>query len=445
MLEKIVKKRALNLIFTLILSMSVTLSTVTTVEAKSKTDKTEKVTKEQKKRLQEETKKSLKKYSVKDDTSKKLKKWQFENKKTWKVTTKSKKHKEIISEFKWNGKEKETPELIGLTVNKTDVLKKEAKKSKEAKKKQDDISATIEKNYTDLANLEYDGEQTIDVNGGVPYFTDKDLSLKKKAWETYGDLDSLNRATVANAMLNKSLMPTEKRGDISKVKPTGWKNKEIKGGYLFNRSHLIGFALSGENDNWKNLITGTRQLNSPEMLRHEMDVKEYLERSKDNYVRYRITPIFRGDELLARGVQMEAQSIKDKDIKFNVYIFNIQDGVTLNYADGSSTVSENFISDAEKEEIAKQKQIEAEKQAAELEAAKQQELEAQQAQEQQNQQNNTGEAQFVDENGNGLIKGSNNGIYHTPGSTYYSRTTNPAAWFSTISEAEAAGYRAPKR
>lgn len=98
-----------------------------------------------------------------------------------------------------------------------------------------------------------------------------------------------------------------------------------------------------------------------------------------------------------------------------------------------------------KEEIAKQKQIEAEKQAAELEAAKQQELEAQQAQEQQNQQNNTGEAQFVDENGNGLIKGSNNGIYHTPGSTYYSRTTNPAAWFSTISEAEAAGYRAPKR
>lgn len=134
MLEKIVKKRALNLIFTLILSMSVTLSTVTTVEAKSKTDKTEKVTKEQKKRLQEETKKSLKKYSVKDDTSKKLKKWQFENKKTWKVTTKSKKHKEIISEFKWNGKEKETPELIGLTVNKTDMLKKEAKKKQRDQK-----------------------------------------------------------------------------------------------------------------------------------------------------------------------------------------------------------------------------------------------------------------------------------------------------------------------
>ena len=269
----------------------------------------------------------------------------FQKKKNWKVTVKSKKNKKILSEFKWSGKKTEKPQLTKLTVNKKEVLDAEEQKVTEIKKQQKKIEKDLKKSYSYLAHLEYSGEQTIDVNKGKPYFTDKDLTLKQGAWETYGDLDSLNRATVANAMLNQSLMPTEKRGDISKVKPTGWKNKEIKGGYLFNRSHLIGFALSGENDNWKNLITGTRQLNSPEMLRHEMDVKEYLERSKDNYVRYRITPIFKDDELLARGVQMEAQSINSSDITFNVYIFNIQDGVTLDYTDGSNRISKSVIAD----------------------------------------------------------------------------------------------------
>ena len=191
---------------------------------------------------------------------------------------------------------------------------------------------------TDLANLTYEGTQTIDVNEGIPSFTQEELSLDKGAWENYGDLDKLNRATAANAMLNQSLMPTGERESTSSVTPTGWKNKKIEGGYLFNRSHLIGFALAGENANWKNLITGTRQLNSPEMLRHEMDVKYYLEQSPDNYVRYRVTPVFKDDDLLARGVQMEAQSINSDAIQFNVYIFNVQDGVTLNYADGSSQV-----------------------------------------------------------------------------------------------------------
>lgn len=207
----------------------------------------------------------------------------------------------------------------------------------------DTIKAKAEALNLNLATKDYSGgAQTIEVNANLPLFTTSDLDISQGAWEQYGDLDTLNRATEADALLNQSLMPTEKRGDISSVTPTGWHNKEIKGGYLYNRSHLIGFALSGENANWKNLITGTRQLNSPEMLLYEMDIKSYLEQSPEHYVRYRVTPIFRGEELLARGVHLEAQSIGDDQIKFNVYIFNIQDGVTLNYADGTSVVAPEY-------------------------------------------------------------------------------------------------------
>ncbi|MFC6316045.1 DNA/RNA non-specific endonuclease [Lapidilactobacillus achengensis] len=205
------------------------------------------------------------------------------------------------------------------------------KKAAETKRKQSN---------TNLASLTYQGTQTINVNQGQPTFSSADLSLAEGAWEKYGELDQLNRATSAEAMLNQSIMPTGKRGSISEVTPTGWKNKKINGGYLFNRSHLIGWALAGENANWKNLITGTRQLNSPEMLRYEMDVKAYLEQSSKNYVRYSVTPIFRGNELLARGVHMMAQAVNSQAISFNVYIFNVQSGVTLNYADGSSNVGQ---------------------------------------------------------------------------------------------------------
>lgn len=300
---------------------------------------------------------------------------------------------------------------------------KEAEEQRKIEEKNAQIVLNRQNNYTELANMEYAGIQTIDINGGVPYFTGEELSLQNGAWESYGDLDGLNRVTVANAMLNQSLMPTGERGDISRIQPTGWKNKKIKSGYLYNRSHLIGWALAGENANPKNLMTGTRQLNSPEMLRFEMDVKYYLEQSPDHYVRYRITPIFRGDELLARGVQMEAQSINSNAIQFNVYIFNVQDGVTLNYADGSSVISGEQRSEAE---------------------VAQEQLQNEQQNNQNNQTNPVATGQYVDANGNGLIKGSKNGIYHVPGSTYYDRTTNPAAWFKSVSEAEAAGYRAPK-
>ena len=210
-----------------------------------------------------------------------------------------------------------------------------------------------------LSDLKYEGTQTIELNDNEPIFGPLDLSLENGSWETYGELDKLNRATSAEAMLNQDLMPTEKRGDISNVEPTGWKNKKLGKGYLYNRSHLIGFALSGENDNWKNLITGTTQLNNPEMLRHEMDIKYYLEQDADNYVRYSVVPIFKDDELLARGVHLMAQSVNDDTIRFNVYIFNIQDDVELNYADGSSVTQEEIAAkeaeEAEKERIATEK------------------------------------------------------------------------------------------
>ena len=187
-----------------------------------------------------------------------------------------------------------------------------------------------------LANLDYTGQQEITVNNNDPAFSKNDLSTAKGAWATYSDLDSLNRVTDANALLNRSLMPSAKREPLT-WNPTGWHNKKTAHGWLYNRSHLIGYQLTGENNNPKNLMTGTQTLNSPLMLAHEMDIAYYLKQSSDHYVRYEVKPIFRGNELVARGVQMRAQSIGDNTIHFNVYIFNVEPGYTINYADGTST------------------------------------------------------------------------------------------------------------
>ncbi|MFC2823110.1 MAG: DNA/RNA non-specific endonuclease [Lacticaseibacillus rhamnosus] len=187
-----------------------------------------------------------------------------------------------------------------------------------------------------LANLDYTGQQEITVNNNDPAFSKNDLSTAKGAWAAYSDLDSLNRVTDANALLNRSLMPSAKREPLT-WNPTGWHNKKTAHGWLYNRSHLIGYQLTGENNNPKNLMTGTQTLNSPLMLAHEMDIAYYLKQSNDHYVRYEVKPIFRGNELVARGVQMRAQSIGDNTIHFNVYIFNVEPGYTINYADGTST------------------------------------------------------------------------------------------------------------
>ncbi len=186
-----------------------------------------------------------------------------------------------------------------------------------------------------LASLNYSGKDVITVNNNEPSFSKSDLSTNQGAWQRYGELDNKNRVTAANALLNQKLMPKAQREPLH-VNPTGWHNKRVAGRWLYNRCHLIGYQLTGQNNNLKNLMTGTRQLNDPDMLRYEDQVANYLKESPHNYVRYRVTPIFRGQELLARGVEMEGQSTNSNSVHFNVYIFNVADGVKLNYADGTS-------------------------------------------------------------------------------------------------------------
>lgn len=184
----------------------------------------------------------------------------------------------------------------------------------------------------------YSGQPYIAVNGNIPFFTSGDLT--SMSYEHYSELDGLGRCGVAIASIGQDLMPDEDRGNISSVKPSGWvmvKYDFVDGNYLYNRCHLIGYQLTGENANEKNLITGTRYLNIQGMLPFENMVADYVKET-GNHVLYRVTPIFKGDDLVASGVLMEARSVEDSGdgIQFNVYCYNVQPGVVISYADGSS-------------------------------------------------------------------------------------------------------------
>lgn len=181
----------------------------------------------------------------------------------------------------------------------------------------------------------YDGSPWVELNQNTPNFDPDDLT--QEASEEYGPLDSLGRCTTAGANVCQELMPTEDRESISSVTPTGWINREYDGEYLYNRCHLIGFQLTGENANEQNLITGTRYLNVEGMLPFENMVADYVKET-GNHVLYRVTPIFDGDNLVASGVEMEAQSVEDQGegICFHVYCYNVQPGVTIDYATGES-------------------------------------------------------------------------------------------------------------
>ena len=190
---------------------------------------------------------------------------------------------------------------------------------------------------------EYSSSPYTTINNNVPDFSASDMS-RTDAFEIYSDLDSLGRCGVAYANICKEIMPTEKRGDIGSVKPSGWHTAKysglVDGNYLYNRCHLIGYQLSGENANEKNLITGTRYLNVKGMLPFENMVDDYVDET-NNHVLYRVTPVFEGDNLVASGVQMEAYSVEDSGagISFNVYCYNVQPGITINYATGDSALS----------------------------------------------------------------------------------------------------------
>ena len=188
----------------------------------------------------------------------------------------------------------------------------------------------------------FSGDAYIAINGNVPFFVQEEITTE--SFEDYAELDSLGRCGVTMACIGIDIMPTEDRGDIGSVKPTGWHSVKydiVEGKYLYNRCHLIGFQLAGENANKRNLITGTRYLNIEGMLPFENLVADYVQET-ENHVMYRVTPIFEGDDLVAQGVVMEGWSVEDEGegVCFCVFAYNAQPGITIDYATGESRLTE---------------------------------------------------------------------------------------------------------
>ena len=232
--------------------------------------------------------------------------------------------------------------------NATEVNTEKETTGKKEETETKDIESHIDDGSKPLDNISldsipaYDSAPYVVINNNNPFFTDEELTTT--AFEEYSELDSLGRCGVAYANVCKEIMPTEKRGEIGSVKPSGWHTVKydcVDGKYLYNRCHLIGYQLSGENANAKNLITGTRYLNVDGMLPFENMVADYVKET-NNHVLYRVTPIFSGDNLVASGVLMEAKSVEDDGagILFNVYCYNMQPGVDINYSTGDSSLSQ---------------------------------------------------------------------------------------------------------
>lgn len=249
---------------------------------------------------------------------------------------------------------------------------------------------------------EYGGEPYAVINGNQPDFQEEDLT--EESFETYSELDDLGRCGPAYANIGTDLMPTEERGRIGQIKPSGWQTVKydiVDGKYLYNRCHLIGYQLTAENANEKNLITGTRYMNVEGMLPFEDMTADYVKET-GNHVLYRVTPVFEGDDLLAKGVQMEAYSVEDEGagVCFNVFVYNVQPGIGIDYADG-----ENWLEGMETEtEKTKDAQIE--------------------------------------------IRGNKKSkIYHCPGQAAYDemKDSKNLVIFHSEQEAEDAGYRKAKR
>ena len=204
-------------------------------------------------------------------------------------------------------------------------------------------SETYRRNESGLTIPQFSGKAYAVINNNIPFFAEEDYTTE--SFETYSELDSLGRCGVAYANVGRDLMPTEKRGDIGSIKPTGWQQAKYEGivesnpPYLYNRCHLIAYCLTAENANEKNLITGTRYMNVEGMLPFEEQVAKYLDRN-DNHVLYRTTPIFDGNNLLADGVLMEAYSVEDHGagIQFCVYVYNVQPGINIDYKTGKNSI-----------------------------------------------------------------------------------------------------------
>ena len=191
----------------------------------------------------------------------------------------------------------------------------------------------------ELSNIpEYSGNNFVYINNNEPSFTEEEI--RNYSYETYSGLDYLGRCGVAIANIGTDIMPTSERGNIGSIKPSGWQTVKydiVEGKYLYNRCHLIGYQLTGENANKNNLITCTRQMNTIGMLDFENKVANYVKKT-NNHVLYRVTPIFYEDNLVASGVEIEALSVEDngEGIKFNVFVYNVQDGIKIDYKTGNS-------------------------------------------------------------------------------------------------------------
>lgn len=255
----------------------------------------------------------------------------------------------------------------------------------------------------------YSGEPYVVLQDNVPQFTAEEIT--EVSFEEYSELDSLGRCGVAVASVGQDLMPTEERGSISQIKPTGWQSAKydiVDGKYLYNRCHLIGFQLTAENANKQNLITGTRYMNVDGMLPFENMVADYVKET-NNHVMYRVTPVFEGENLVASGVEMEAYSVEDQGegISFHVFVYNVQPGISIDYATGDSCLAEE-TGETETES----------------------------------------EGSESEETESGEIRGnSNSKIYHCPGQAAYEEMADSKYLkvFASEEEAQAAGYRKAKR
>lgn len=211
--------------------------------------------------------------------------------------------------------------------------------------------------WFDYASVpEYDGQPSVEVNGNEPFFEEADF--ERPAFEEYSDLDARGRCGEAFALIGEETMPTEPRGDISSIRPSGWHNDTydwVDQYFLFNRCHVIGWQLAGENDNERNLITGTRYMNTQGMLPYENRVAWYVQ-STGNHVLYRVTPIFEGANLVCSGVLMEAESVEDigQGVRFCVYCYNVEPGVRIDYATGANEADGTITASGENSGSARQ-------------------------------------------------------------------------------------------
>ena len=229
--------------------------------------------------------------------------------------------------------------IVAIILGITGYLNIEIPEATSALEKNQEISYTSSFDLNTIPAFE--GNPYVIINNNIPEF--KDEELVTESFEKYSPLDSLGRCGPAIANVGTETMPTEERGAINSVKPSGWQTTKydiVEGRYLYNRCHLIGYQLTAENANKENLITGTRYMNVQGMLPFENKVAEYIKKT-GNHVLYRVTPIFKNENLVANGVQIEAKSVEDmgEGICFNVYIYNNQPGITINYKNGDSSLN----------------------------------------------------------------------------------------------------------